>query len=41
MNYNKILSFLALSLIGISVAQAQVADSVDVLDYDVAVDLRN
>ena len=41
MIYNKILSFLALSLIGLSVAQAQVADSVDVLDYDVAVDLRN
>ena len=39
MNYNKILSFLALCLMCVFGAQAQTTDSVDVLDYDVALDL--
>ena len=42
MKYNKLLSFLALAFVGLLTAQAQTtlpADSVDVLDYDVSVDL--
>lgn len=42
MKHNKLLSFLALAFVGLLTAQAQTAlpaDSVDVLDYDVWVDL--
>ena len=39
MRYNKLLATLALALISVLSLQAQTADSVDVLDYDVALDL--
>lgn len=40
MKYTKILTLLMLTLLGTCRAAGQTADSVDVLDYDVAVDLR-